>query len=409
MRVLFVHQSFQTLKDGGSGRANDFARRLIERGHDVVCLAGTFNYLTGEVPSSFRGRFSIREQVDGYEVLRTWTYDGYHRTFASRVVTFLSFMASSLIAGMQERRVNLVAPCTPPFFLGITGYLLSIWHRAPLVYEVRDLWSEVAFQLGIVKNPMIIAAVRKLERFLYARSRYVVVNSPGFIEPLKAIGVPAEKIKLIPNGVDLDEFRPMPEARDRVRAEFDFGARYVVMYTGSLGLANSLETIIEAAALLREDPQVLFVFVGDGQRRAHLEATVREKGLDNVMFTGSVPKQRIAELLAAADVGIATLLDIPLFRTVYPNKVFDYMACGRPTVIAIDGVIRDVIDRSRGGVFATPEDPHAIVAGIQFLRQHPDEARVMGERATGFVREHFDRRAAEVSMAELMEQAVRDS
>ena len=403
MRVLFVHQSFSSLKDGGSGRANDFARRLVDSGHEVVCLAGTFNYLSGKIPPQFTGRFKVREQVDGYTVLRSWTYDGYHRSYVSRVITFVSFMLSSILAGMGEPRFDVIAPCTPPFFLGVTGYILSLWHRAPIVYEVRDLWSEVAFQLGIVKNKWVIGAVRALERFLYSRAEYVVVNSPGFIEPLKAAGVRPERIKLIPNGVDLSEFRPLPEARDRVRAEFGFDGKFIVLYAGSLGLANSLETVIEAASLMKDDATVEFVFVGDGQRRRELEAYAGRLGVTNVTFIGAVAKQRIPEILAGSDAGVATLLDIPLFRTTYPNKVFDYMACAKPTVLAIDGVIREVIDNSRGGVFVKPQDPGAIAAGVRKLRDDPEESRRMGERALAYVTEHFDRRRAEVMMSDLIE------
>ena len=404
MRILFLHQSFQSLKDGGSGRGNDFARRLAERGHAVTCLAGTFNYLTAKVPPEFKGRLSVRERLDGYEVVRAWTYEGYHKSFAHRVLTLLSFMLTSIIVGIREPRPDVIAPCTPPFFLGITGYVLSLWHRALLVYEVRDLWSEVAFQLGIVKNRGVIWAVRRLERFLYSRSRFLVINSPGFIEPLEAMGVPSSRIRLIPNGVDLEEFRPLPEVRARVRSENRWDGKFIVMYAGSIGMANGLSMMLEAAALMRGESDVLFVLVGDGQQRAVLEAVARERQLENVKFVGAVPKQRIPELLAGADAGVATLLDIPLFRTTYPNKVFDYMACAKPTLIAIDGVIRDVIDQSRGGLFVPPQDAQALADGVRWLRDNPEEASAMGTRALGYVREHFDRRNAEVQMADLMDE-----
>jgi glycosyltransferase involved in cell wall biosynthesis len=404
MRILFLHQSFQSLKDGGSGRGNDFARRLAERGHTVTCLAGTFNYLTARVPREFKGRLSVREQLDGYEVLRAWTYEGYHKGFGHRLLTLMSFMLTSIVVGIREPRPDVIAPCTPPFFLGITGYVLSLWHRAPLVYEVRDLWSEVAFQLGIVKNQWVIAAVRKLERFLYSRSRFIVINSPGFIKPLESMGVAADRIRLIPNGVDLDEFRPLPAERERVRSENSWDGKFVVMYAGSLGMANGLNMMLEAAALMREIADVLFVLVGDGQQRAELEASARTRQLTNVQFMGAVPKQRIPELLAGADAGVATLLDIPLFRTTYPNKVFDYMACAKPTLIAIDGVIREVIDASRGGLFVPPQDAAALVDGVRWLRQNPEEASAMGARALSYVREHFDRRNAEVLMANLIDE-----
>jgi glycosyltransferase involved in cell wall biosynthesis len=371
-------------------------------------MAGTFNYLTAEVPAEFRGRFTVREQLDGYEVLRSWTYAGYHKGFGHRVITLLSFMVTSLLAGIREPRPDVIAPCTPPFFLGITGYLLSVWHRAPLVYEVRDLWSEVAFELGIVKNRWIIWGVRRLERFLYSRSRFMVINSPGFIKPLEAMGVPPERIRLVPNGVDLSEFRPMPDARDRVRRTHGWEGKFVVMYAGSLGMANGLTMILNAAERMRDEPEVLFVLVGDGQLRSELEADARARGLHNVVFTGAVPKQRVPEMLSGADAGLATLLNTPLFRTVFPNKVFDYMACGKPTLIAIDGVIRDVIDKSQGGVFVPPQDDVALVEGVRWLRDNPDEASAMGARAVSYVREHFDRRNAEVLMAELIGE-VRDT
>jgi len=154
--------------------------------------------------------------------------------------------------------------------------------------------------------------------------------------------------------------------------------------------------------LLKGEPGVEFVFVGDGQRRRELETYARQLELTNVKFVGAVPKQRVPEILAASDAGVATLLDIPLFRTTYPNKVFDYMACAKPTVLAIDGVIRQVIDQSNGGVFVSPQDPVALAQGVRTLRDDPAEARRMGERALAYVTEHFDRRKAEVLMSELI-------
>ena len=406
MRVLFLHQGFATRKDAGSGRANDFARCLVEAGHEVICLAGTFDYLTGEIPPAYRGKLFVREHVDGYTVLRTWTYDGYHRSYFHRILSFLSFMVTSLIGGLRLRDIDVVVPCTPPFFLGVTGYLLGRWHRAPIVYEVRDLWSEVAFQLGIVRQPLIISLVRRLERFLYTRAARVVINSPGFTEPLVRSGVERDKIVLIPNGIDLEMFRPMPEARHRVRAELGLQDKFIALYAGSLGLANSLDTVLEAASLLKEQDDIAFVFVGDGKDRALLTKRAEELELTNVHFLGPQPKQRVPEFLAAADVGIATLLDLPLFRTTYPNKVFDYMAAARPTLLAIDGVIRDVIDKSGAGLFVAPQNPRALADGVLALRDDPGEARAMGERARAYVEQHFDRRAAESQMRDCITDVV---
>jgi glycosyltransferase involved in cell wall biosynthesis len=406
VHILFLHQSFSSRKDLGSGRANDFARCLAEAGHDVTCMAGTFDYLTGNIPAEYGRRFRIREQVDGYTVLRTWTYGGYHKSYVRRIATFLSFMVTSFLAGLAIRDCDVVVPCTPPFFLGLTGFALARWHRAPLVYEVRDLWSEVAFQLGIVRQPLIIWVVRRLERFLYRRAAMVVVNSPGFVTSLEAAGVPRERIVLIPNGVDLSQFRTGPGVRERVRQELGLGDKFVILYAGAHGLANDLGTILQTARLLQNRPDVFFIFVGDGKERPRLMEEAQHMGLGNVRFVGAQPKQRIPEFIAAADAGVATLLDVPLFRTTYPNKVFDYMAGARPTLLAIDGVIRDVVETARGGLFVKPGNPQALADAVLALRDAPGEARAMGQRARAYVEKHFDRRRAEEQMRDCLERVL---
>ena len=404
MRILCVHQPCASRTDVGRGRANDFARALVAAGHEVVVLAGTLDYLRGGVVPEAKGRLFSRETIDGYQVLRTWTYDGYHRSYAHRVVSFLTYMVSSLIGGMLLRRVDVVVACTPPFFTGVSGYLLSLRHRATYVYELRDLWSEVAFQLGMVKNGAVVALVRKLERFLYGRARAMVINTPGFLEPLVRAGVSRERIHLVPNGIDIELFRPMPEARERLRAEQGVNGQFVAMYAGSLGKANDIDTILAAADLLRGDPDVVFWLLGDGKDRPRLEARARELRLTNVRFLGSQPKQRVPEYIAACDAGVATLLDIPLFRTVYPNKVFDYMGGARPTVLAIDGVIHDVMDAARGGVFVAPQQARALADGVLALKRDPAGARAMGDRARRYVEEHFDRRTVMRQMCAVLEQ-----
>jgi len=217
-----------------------------------------------------------------------------------------------------------------------------------------------------------------------------MVNSPAYRDYLINKGLPKDKISLIPNGVDPDMFRPDDDGK-RIRLELGLDGQFVVTYTGALGLANDIPTILRAAARLRDRTDVRFLLVGDGKERKKLESLAGEWNLANVLFIGSRPKSEMPEVLAASDACIAILQNIPMFRLTYPNKVFDYMAAARPTILAIDGVIRDVIEKSGGGIFVPPGDDAALAAAI--LRLHSDQpaARTMGMNARAYVAEHLNR------------------
>jgi lipopolysaccharide/colanic/teichoic acid biosynthesis glycosyltransferase len=217
-----------------------------------------------------------------------------------------------------------------------------------------------------------------------------VINSPGFLPYLTGYGVPTEKIHVIPNGVDVTQFDPLARGEELRRA-WQADGRFVVVYAGALGPANGLEVILDAADRLRETP-ALFVLVGDGKARSDLVAAAERRRLENVRFLPAQPKSLMPAVIAAADACVATLRDIPLFRTTYPNKVFDYMAAGRPVVLGIDGVIREVVEGSGAGVFVEPGNAVALAATVRRLMEAPDEARAMGARGRRAACATFDRR-----------------
>jgi glycosyltransferase involved in cell wall biosynthesis len=275
--------------------------------------------------------------------------------------------------------------------------------RRPFLLEIRDLWPDFAVDMGILHNPLLISLARRLEGFLYARARHIVVNSPAYVTYLLIKGVPQERITLIPNGVDPDMFRP--ESRGNgLRESLNLSDKFVVTYTGALGLANDIPTVLRAADRLRKENRVHLLLVGDGMMRPHLEEMSRALDLPNVTFLGSRPKAEIPEVLAASDAGLATLKDIPMFRTTYPNKVFDYMAAGRPTVLCIDGVIREVVDTARAGVFAHPGDDRELARAILDLSRNPGKARAMGKAGRIYVVQYFNRRQHAAQLESVLEE-----
>src|SRR5499427_4908486 len=384
MHVLIIHQAFASASEAGGTRHYEFARYLVGEGHRVTGVAGQVSYLTGSVvpdqPSSAEA---------GITIVRPFTSRSLHRSFVHRLFSYLTFMTSSFVAALRVPDVDVVVGTSPPIFQGATALLVSRLKRVPLVFEVRDLWPDFAIELKILKNPFVIAASRWLERLLYRSADRLLVNSPGFIPHVQAVSGRAPA--LIPNGTDASQFSPACTGA-RFREQWGAAGRFVALYAGAHGAANDLETVLEAASLLRDRREILFVLVGDGKEKASLEAEARSAGLDNVRFEPPQPKDAMPDVVAAADVCVATLRDIPLFRTTYPNKVFDYMAAGKPTLVAIDGVIRQVVEESDGGVFVPPGDARALAETLAKLAANRAECIHMGERAREFVLRRFNRK-----------------
>ena len=397
MHILLIHQAFVAPTEAGGTRHIELARHAVARGHQVTIVASTLNYLTGAHRASGAG-----EVYDGVRVHRVYAYPSLHRSFVWRIVTFVSFMLSSVLAAVRLPKVDVVMGTTPPLFQAGSAWLVAFLRRKPFLLEVRDLWPEFAIGMGVLTNPLLIRVARWLEHFLYRRATMLLVNSPAYATYLQEHGVPAAKIAFIPNGVDPAMFDPHA-SQAAARAALGIGEGYVVTYAGAIGQANDLGVLLDAAARLRDRPEVHLLIVGDGKERARLEARAAAEGLANVRFFGARPKQDMPAVLAASDACLAILQDIPEFRTTYPNKVFDYMAAGKPTVLAIDGVIRRVIDDARGGLFVRPGDAPALADAIRTLAADPAEGRRMGERARAFVEQHFDRRTHAEAFVALLE------
>lgn len=347
MHVLLIHQAFVGPQEPGGTRHYELAQQMRAHGYQCSIVASDISYLSGQSVVQKTGLVS-EQDCNGVRVLRAYTYPALHRSFVWRVVSFVSFMCTSVWAGLRAGPVDVVMGTSPPIFQAVSAWLVALLRRKPFLLEIRDLWPEFAIDMGVLKNPLLIALSRWLEGFLYARATHLLVNSPAYRAYLINKGTPASKVSLIPNGVDPDMFTPEADG-NAIRQRWQLGDRFVVTYAGALGIANDIPVMLQAAEQLRDDDHIRFLIVGDGKERAALEAQAQQMGLSNVLFTGPQPKSEMPAVLAASDACIAILQNIQLFRTTYPNKVFDYMAAGRPTLLAIDGVIRDVIDAAHGG------------------------------------------------------------
>lgn len=391
MHILLIHQSFVSPDEPGGTRHYEFARHMVEHGHQFTIVASDLSYLTGQRTVQQNGLVS-EQDVGGVRVLRASTYKSLHRSFAWRVVSFLSFMMVSVYATRRVGPVDLVIGTSPPIFQSLSAWFVARLRRCPFVLEIRDLWPEFAIDLGVLTNPLLITLSRRLEHFLYKNANHIVVNSPAYEAYLLRQNIEESKISFISNGVSIENFGPNKSKRKQVRELLSLGDKFVVTYTGAMGLANDIDTILQAASNLRHDDNIHFLLVGDGKERTRLQKQKAARNLTNVTFAGPVPKSDIPGILDASDACLATLKDIPMFRTTYPNKVFDYMAASRPTILAIDGVIRDVIETAEGGVLVPPGNASALSDAISRLSQDRQQAQAMGSAAREYVAKHFNRK-----------------
>ena len=399
MHVLLIHQVFVSPDDAGGTRHYELARRFVDAGHQFSIVASTLSYLSGKK----RNDKENVQDFDGIKVRRAWTYASLHKSFVWRVVSFLSFMVTSVWEALKIKNVDLVIGTSPPIFQAVSAWIISVVKWKPFLLEIRDLWPEFAVDMGVLKNPVLIWLARRLERFLYARANHLLVNSPAYRDYLIGLGIPAAKVSFIANGVDPDMFH-VTKVTGTLRQEYGLQDKFVVTYAGAMGMANNLETVIEAAKLLEDLPEIQFLMVGDGKDRPKLEKLAQERKSTNVIFTGSKPKSQMPEILAESDVCLGVLLDIPMFRTTYPNKIFDYMAASRPVVLAIDGVIRKVVEEANGGIPVPPGNPKAMAEAIKSLYHDQQGSVRMGQSAREYVIRHFDRNQQATHFKDLIHQ-----
>ncbi len=401
MHLLLIHQAFTPPNEAGGTRHYELARHLAGKSQRVTIVASDLSYLSGKRATGAR-RMVTPENIDGVRVLRAYTYPSLHRGVSGRAASLLSFMLSSMWAAWKAGPADLVMGTSPPIFQAVSAWMVAVLRRRPFLLEIRDLWPEFLIGVGGLKNPVLIFLFRLLERFLYARANHILVNSPAYRTYLIRKGVSPARISLIANGVDPLMFDP--EARgEEVRRAWGLEGKFVATYAGALGMANDIPTILRAAQRLRDQDRVRVVLVGGGKERPALEVMARDLGLQNVLFAGTRPKTEMSGILAASNVCIATLKNIPAFSMPYPNKVFDYMAAGRPTVLAIDGAIREVIEAAGGGMFVPPGDEEALAAAVRALSADPGQAEAMGRAARAYVCRNFNRRQQAEEFAGLIQ------
>jgi glycosyltransferase involved in cell wall biosynthesis len=392
MHILYVSPYFPPEPGAPSARVSELARAWVEAGHEVTVLTGMPNHPTGIIHAGYRGKSFLEEDFHGARVLRTWIYAAPNRGRVRRSLAFASFAASAVAWGqLRLRRPDVIVATSPQFLSAVAGYAIAQLRRTPFVFEVRDLWPESIVAVGALPSGhWIVRLLEKMEVHLYEAAQQIVVVTDSFRGRLAERGIPNEKIAVIKNGVDLERFTPRGRDTD-LRNRLGFGARFVVSYVGTLGMAHGLDAVLDVAKQLCEDGDIRFLFVGDGAERKRLEARASSEGIDNVTFLGSLPRDAMNEVYATSDVCLVPLRKAALFQTVIPSKIFEIFGMARPIILSVEGEAREIVAASKGGVFVPPEDVAGMRDAIVMLSKDRDLCARMGELGRQFVERTFDR------------------
>ena len=408
MRILYLSQYFPPEAGATQTRAHEMGRALVQAGHAVTMLAEFPNHPSGVIPARYRGRLYERDSLDGMEVIRVWAKASPEKTFGSRITFYLSYMFNAILAGifLARQPYDLILATSPPLFVAAAGLTLSHLRRLPLVVEVRDLWPAAAIALGELRDPRAIRWATHLEEACYRRAKQIIVVTRRMQQALEQRGIEPGKLALIPNGANTDLFQFDAAARQKIRQELELSEKFVALYAGILGLAQGLETLLQAARLVQNESNLHIVLIGDGPQRARLLRMKEEMGLENITILPEQPRSAIPGYLSAADVALIPLRRLALFQMAVPSKLFDAWACARPVICGIEGEAQEIVEKAQGGINIPAEDPPALAQAVRVLAADPIQGQAMGERGQAFTSQHNSRQELAQRLIETLQEAA---
>jgi colanic acid biosynthesis glycosyl transferase WcaI len=408
MKILFVTHYFPPEVNAPASRTHEHCRRWALDGHDVTVITGVPNHPRGEVFDGFENRWIQEEEIDGIRVIRTWMFLARNAGFAKRVANYLLFAATAIFASFRVKKPDIVVATSPQFFVGVAGAIIAKLKRRPFVLEIRDLWPKSIVELGQLSEGPILSALEHLEKWLYRSASGVVVNTRTFHDHITARGVDSDRMELVYNGVDPALFSPRPK-NDELLRSLDLSGQFTVAYVGTLGLAQGLTLLVDVAERMKSRSDLCFVLIGDGADRAKIEADIATRGLENIKLLGLQPRQSMPDWIASIDVLLVLLRDLPVFETVIPSKIFEFLAQERPVILAAKGEIRRMMEEAGGALVIDPEVEDQLVTAIETVMDQPEEAASRAVAGRRWVDQDFIRDDLARKMARFLERILASS
>jgi colanic acid biosynthesis glycosyl transferase WcaI len=406
VKILYVSQYFPPEMGAPAARVSELSRHWVRAGHGVSVLTGFPNHPDGVIRPDYRSRFRrliFQEVLDGIKVVRTWLLPFPNRKSYERILNYTSFCVSAGVTGCFLERPDVVIATSPQLLVGLSGFWIAKIKGVPFVLEIRDLWPESLAAVGVGNtNSLLHRTLGKVAGFLYRQADHVVVVTPAFRDHLiKNWRVQEEKISVVQNGVETKLFSPSDGGP--LRRSLNAEGKFVVSYIGTLGLAHGLQSVIAAAENLQDaEPNVLFLLVGEGADRERILELVESKNLTNVRFVPQQPREKIPAYIAASDACLVLLKKSDVFKTVIPTKMLEFMSCGRPVVLGVNGQAREILDQCGGGIYVEPENPVALCEAIRNLQQQDFLRNSMGRNGREYIVQNLSRESTAADYLEVL-------
>jgi len=407
MRILFFTHYYPPEVNAPASRTSEHCRAWAQSGADVTVVTCAPNHPDGKIYPGFRNRLWQVETRDGVQVVRLWTYLAANKGFAPRVLNYLSYMIMAVLALPFLPKADVVVTTSPQFFCGLVGLFARVVKRAPWVLEIRDIWPESIVAVGAMRKGVAIRFLEWLEGFAYRQADAIISLTRGFVPHIAARCGDASKIAIFMNGADLSAFTRSDDGAEAKR-KLGLEGKFVGAYVGTHGMAHGLDTILDAAELLKGEPRFAFLMAGGGAEEARLRASRDARGLDNVVMLGQRPKAEMPGLWSATDASLILLKRSDTFKTVYPSKMSEAMAMQCPIVLGVEGEAKEVLEAAGAGIAITPEDAPQLAAAMRRLAGDAELAASYGRAGRAYADLNLDRaKVAARFLALLQEVAAR--
>ena len=355
------------------------AEELVQLGHHLTVVTSMPHYDGNRIWPEYRGKLCAKDTYSGMDVRRVFLFVPQRKgSLLGRLLNYASFNWFSVLSGALSGRYDIVLSPSPPLTNGVAAFALSRLRGVPYVYNVQDIYPDVAIRLGVLTNPRAVDFFKRMESFVYSKAAAISVISEGFCSNLLEKGVPRDKIEIIPNFVDTDFVHPLPR-RNRFSAAQDLDDKFVILFAGNVGLSQGLETVLDAASSLAARKDILFLIVGNGAAKPDLQARAKELAIENVRFLPFQPHEALPEMYASSDVCLVPLRKGFTAESV-PCKVYTITAAGKPLIAAVDkgSDTWRFVQETGCGLLVTPEEPKELAHAILSLRQDRALRKEMG-------------------------------
>lgn len=406
MRILIVSQWFspEPVMKGIT-----FARELCRLGHEVEVITGFPNYPGGKVYAGYRIRPFEVEIIEGIRVIRVAMYPSHDASVLKRLLTHGSFAVSALlIGGWIARKPDVIYTYDTPLTAGVISVFLGWFKRAPMIFDLQDLWPDTIGATSKLSNPRLLGFLQSVCHWVYARAKKVVVLSPGFAKTLEERGIPKDHIRVIFNWCDETELTLKENADTAIEMQAE--QHFNLVFAGSMGKGQGLETVIRAAKLVElKNPWVQFLLVGSGVELEHLKIVSRELNVNNLRFLPRRPMTQIGQVFYYADVLLVHLKDEPLFAVTIPSKTQAYLSVGKPVIMAVRGDAADLIIDANAGITCEPENPQALADTVLHLAELPkNQLLQLGENGANYYRNALSVRVGTQAFINVFQEAIQD-